>query len=422
MKAIQKVVVAATLLGCNWLQAQETPEVSTQQANSTATEGTTNCLRLNFRGVPLETVLNYLSEAAGYVIVLEAQPQGKLEVWSEQPLSKEEALDVLNSALLKNGYAAIRRGRTLTIVRRDEAKTRSLPVRLGGKPQTIPQTDELVTQVVPVRFTEAAKLLPVLQPLVTSASTMTANESANTIVITDTQANIHRLAQVIEAVDGSAEDFTVVKVFHLRNANSSEMADVLSQLFPDDTRSQSGSSPMQIGGPGGFPGGPGGGFPGGPGGGFGPGFAPPGFGNQSGSSTTSGNQEQRLRARAKVTAVADQRTQSLVVTASRDMMPQIEAVVTQLDLNPAGKQGLAVYQLKNASATALAKVLQDAFQKTGTGNTRSTYAQTDALDTRAANQNQQYNTSTMAGSGRSGGLGQSGFGGGASPGAGPGGQ
>src|SRR3954466_14663566 len=29
-------------------------------------------LRLNFRGVPLEMVLNYLSEAAGFIIVLEA--------------------------------------------------------------------------------------------------------------------------------------------------------------------------------------------------------------------------------------------------------------------------------------------------------------------------------------------------------------
>ncbi len=377
----------------------------------------TNSLRLNFRGVPLETVLNYLSEAAGYAIVVEAQPHGNLDVWSDQPLSKEEALNLLNSVLLKNGYAALRRGRILTIVRRDEAKTRSLPVILGGKPDAIPQNDELVTQVIPVRFTQAAQLLPVLQPLVTSQSTMTANESANTIVITDTQANIRRLAQVIEAVDGGAEDFTVVKVFHLRNANSSEMADVLSGLFPDDSRSQSGSSSMPMGLPG-FPGGPGG-FPGGPGGG-GP-FGLPG----SGSSTTtssSGSQAQRLKARAKVIAVADQRTQSLVVTASRDLMPQIEAVVDQLDMNPAGKQGLAVYRLKNASATDIAKVLQDAFQKNGSTSTRNNSTQTDALETRASNQNQQYN-STTSGMGRSsGGLGQGGVGGGGAAGGGIGGQ
>lgn len=407
MKRTLVVLVLAAVVPCKSRAAEPSSsltkdQASLSQAGSAADQTSTNSLRLNFRGVPLETVLNYLSDAAGFVIVVEAQPHGNVDVWSDQPLSKDEALDLLNSVLLKNGYAALRRGRTLTIVRRDEAKTRALPVRLGGKPETIPQSDELVTQVIPIRFTVASQLLPVLQPLVTSQSTITANESANTIVITDTQSNIHRLAQVIEAVDGGAEDFTVVKVFHLQNANSSEMADVLSQLFPDDSRSQSGSSQMPMGMPGVFPGGPGGGFPGGPGG-FGAG---PGGG--SAGSGSSDSQAQRLRARAKVTAVADQRTQSLVVTASRDLMPQIEAVVTQLDMNPAGKQAVAVYHLKNASVSALAKVLQDAFQKSGsTATSRNTSTQNDALETRASNQNQQYNTPSGNGTGRtSSGLGQ----------------
>ncbi len=422
MKRIGTLLLLACL-GTAVVQADENSTASAASPGQgvplavAGSSGATNGLRLNFRGVPLETVLDYLSEAAGFVIVAEAQPHGKMDIWSDQPLSKEEALDVLNSALLKNGYAAVRRGRTLTIVRRDEAKTRSLPVRLGGKPEAIPDTDELVTQVIPVRFTEAAKLLPVLQPLVTSQSTMTANESANTIVITDTQANIRRLAQVIEAVDGGAEDFTVVKVFRLHNGNSSEMADVLTQLFPDDSRSQSGSGAAPFGMPGAFPGGPGGGFPGGPGGG--PGFGPSGAGA---SGNSSGTQAQRLKTRAKVTAVADQRTQSLVVTASRDLMPQIEAVVAQLDRNPAGKQRVAVYQLKNASATAIAKVLQDAFQKNGSTTSRNNSAQTDALETRAQNQNQQNNTTSGFGTGRTGGVGGGGGIGGGGSGGGIGGQ
>src|ERR1051325_4223880 len=89
-------------------------------------------LRLNFRGVPLEMVLNYLSDAAGFIIVLETKVEGKVDVWSNQPLSKEEAVNLLNSILKKNGYAAIRNGRTLTIVKQDEAKTRDIPFRSEG--------------------------------------------------------------------------------------------------------------------------------------------------------------------------------------------------------------------------------------------------------------------------------------------------
>ena len=68
-------------------------------------------LRLNFRGVPLEMVLSYLSEAAGFIISLEVQPKGTIDLWSDRPVTIEEAYDLLTSALAKNGYAAIRKGR-----------------------------------------------------------------------------------------------------------------------------------------------------------------------------------------------------------------------------------------------------------------------------------------------------------------------
>src|SRR5437016_11315 len=103
-------------------------------------------LRLNFRGVPLEMVLNYLSDAAGFIIVLETKVEGKVDVWSNQALNKDEAVNLLNTILNKNGYAAIRNGRTLTIVSRDEAKKRDIPVKVNGNASGIPKSDEMVTQ------------------------------------------------------------------------------------------------------------------------------------------------------------------------------------------------------------------------------------------------------------------------------------
>src|SRR5437868_7102247 len=89
-------------------------------------------LRLNFRGVPLELVLNYMSEAAGFVIVLETEVKGKVDAWSDQPLNREEAVGLLNGVLSRNGYAAIRNGRTLTIVNRDAARRKDIPVKSGS--------------------------------------------------------------------------------------------------------------------------------------------------------------------------------------------------------------------------------------------------------------------------------------------------
>src|SRR5258708_5528671 len=176
-------------------------------ATTPAADLGTNGLRLNFRGVQLDMVLNYLSEAAGFIINIKpgTSARGKVDVWSNQSLTREEALNLLDTVLNQNGLAAIRNGRTLTIVNRDEAKTHDIPVKLEGDPKKIPRTDEMVTQIIPVRFVEVAQLIKDLQPLVSTQTTMTANEAGNAIVITDTQANIRRVAEIIQDIDLGAE-------------------------------------------------------------------------------------------------------------------------------------------------------------------------------------------------------------------------
>jgi len=251
---------------------------------------------------------------------------------------------------------------------------------------------------------EVAQLLKDVQPLVPSSTMMSANESGNSLVITDVQSNIRRVAQVIKNIDMGAEDPTVVKVFHLSHADPSETADLLTSLFPDDSRSGSSQAPMTFGGFGGIRRlfGGGGGGPGGPGG-----FGPPG----AGGGNNSNGQNQRIRKRNRVVAVADPRTSSIVVTASRDMMEQISNVIAELDPDPANQQQVAVFRLENAEPQDAMQVLQDIFQKTGTQNNRNTQNQNDALRTRSTQQTQQYNNNNNSSrGGNQGGRGGGGFG------------
>ena len=69
----------------------------------------------------------------------------RVDLWSDQPVTRDEAVDLLNSVLNKNGYAAIRDGRTLTIMSKNDAKTRNIPVKTGNDPNTIPNNDEIAT-------------------------------------------------------------------------------------------------------------------------------------------------------------------------------------------------------------------------------------------------------------------------------------
>src|SRR5690348_5933371 len=105
--------VAATVASPAPAAAATTPGISSTSTAtmSAASTAATNGLRLTFRAAPLESVLEYLSDAAGFIIVLDTQLHGRVDVWSDRPVTRDEAVDLLNSVLNKNGYAAIRDGR-----------------------------------------------------------------------------------------------------------------------------------------------------------------------------------------------------------------------------------------------------------------------------------------------------------------------
>ena len=189
---------------------------------------------LNFRGAPLETVLNYLSQVAGFIIIPAPglDVRGRVDVWSQQPVSKDEAVDLLNTILKKNGYAAIRDGRKLDIKTLEEAKRSNIPVKSGSDPEGIPNNDEVVTQIIPVRYANALQMTKDLQPLLPAFATMTANESGNALVLTDTQSDIRRMAQIVKALDTSISGISTIKVFPLRYADAKDLATVLKEIFP----------------------------------------------------------------------------------------------------------------------------------------------------------------------------------------------
>jgi general secretion pathway protein D len=312
-------------------------------------------LRLNFRGVPLDLVLNYLSEAAGYTIILETPVKGTIDVWSNQPLTKAEAIDLLNTALNKNGYAAIQDGKKLTIVAKDEAKKRNIPVKSGSNPEAIPKNDEMVTQILPVRYINATQLTRDLQPLLPTSATMTANEGGNALVITDTQTNIRRVAEIIAALDTSVASVSAIKVFPLRFADAKMLATTLRDLFANSARGSTGGSTSGRSGFSPFGGGP-------------PFFGgPPGFGRDGGEgggrsrSSSGGSSSGGLRAATQVTAVADEHSNSLIVSAPEEYMADIENLIKQVDTAVTDVTELRVFALRNADPVEMAELLSNLF-------------------------------------------------------------
>lgn len=330
-------------------------------ANLTARNSNTNQLWLNFRGVPLDMVLNYLSKAVGFIIVMDTQVSGNVDVWSDRPVSTDEAVNLLNAVLNKNGYAAVRNGRTLTIMTKADAKTHDIPVKIGNNPALVPNNDEMVTQIIPIRYVDAKQLATDLAPFVSSQATIVANEAGNSIVVTDTQANIRHLMKIIEAVDNSAQGETEIRVFPLKYANPTDVANELGQIFPNNSSNNQNQLPIR--------------------------FRNPFFRRMMAAANNNNNQNAAIQKQSEVIAVADARTQSVIVSASKDLMEQIAGMIEQLDVPSPRDQKVFVFHMKNGDPQQAMQILQNMFPSTsGTtagGSGTSSSSQNSALQNRA---------------------------------------
>jgi type II secretory pathway component GspD/PulD (secretin) len=313
-----------------------------------------------------------MSDAAGFIIVLETPIRGTVDMWSSQPVTREEAVQLLNQALNKNGYSASVQGRSLIVSSKDDAKKKNIPIRTGNDPQEIPMNAELVMQIIPLRRIDATQASRDLATLLPGSATLTANQDSNSLVVTDTNINVRHIVEIVSALDTSADTVSTMKMFHLKNADPVEMAQLITNIFSTPTQGATAGRT----GPTGFPGFPG--FPGMAGRGTTGRAARPGGTSTGGSSSSS-------RA-TPVTAIADARTYSVIVTAGKDAMPEISDIIAQLDSSTARKQKVFVYTLENANVKQVETVLRNLFQSTNSRAATSTQA--DPLATRAANNSQ----------------------------------
>ncbi|KPJ56330.1 MAG: hypothetical protein AMS16_02575, partial [Planctomycetes bacterium DG_58] len=211
-------------------------------------------------------------------------------------------------------------------------KKANVPVRTGNDPADIKPSDRVVTQVIPLRFVDAVKLKQDIAPLIPSYADLSSNASSNALILTDTEANIRRMVEIIRALDTHLSAVSEVKVFQLQYASASSVAKLINEVFKQEEPTQqrlTGAARFfartrRFGGP----------------------------GAQAPSEEGGGPSQ-------KVTASADDRTNTVVVTGPPDVLKVVERVVRELDANPAAEQAVFIYPLKNAKAANLGKVLNE---------------------------------------------------------------
>lgn len=266
---------------------------------------------LDFKDIELADLIQTISEMTGRNFIFDETVKGKITIISPTQMSMTDAYNLFLTVLNSKGFAVVPAGKFNKIVPTREVKENSLPTTLEGS-----SGEQYVTHLVPLQNVDATLLATtVLTPLVPKNSNIVAYAPANTLIITDTAANINRLLKIIQELD-VASAFDALEIIPLQNASADEVAQICTQVIAQMTaaprrgRAAAGASPDS-----------------------------------------------------KVLPYP--RTNALVVLATGDDMATIKGLVRQLDqISTQARSHINVYYLENADAETLGKTLNEIF--TGT--------------------------------------------------------
>ncbi len=276
-------------------QAPEPPPVQRGQAPQ---EGAT--ITPNYKDADLSQIIQAVSEVTGKNFIIDPRVNAKVTMLSATPMSPAAFYEAFLSVLQVYGYVAVPSGKVIKIIPNTDVR-QSPSIDL---PNSVSSTsDEIVTQIITMKNVSAAQLVPLLRPLIPQQGHLAAYAPGNMLIISDRASNVSRIMRIIERMDESGDE--PIEVIALQNASATEVVRTINQLYQ------------------------GGGAVGGEGGG------------------------------APVKIVADERTNSVLISGERSLRLKAKALVLDLDTPRRGGAGdTEVRYLLYADAEKLADKLK----------------------------------------------------------------
>ena len=260
----------------------------------------------SFKGVDIQEFINTVSKNLNKTIIIDPAVHGTITVRSYDRLNDEQYYQFFLSVLDVYGFAVVdMKNGVLKVVRAKDAKTAAVPLASDAQPG---KGDEVVARVVSVNNVPARDLVPLLRQLNDNAGvgSVVHYEPSNVLLMTGRAGVIKHLMEIVERVD-KAGDRSVVTL-PLAYASAADVVKMVTELTRDAGKSA--SSGLMI-----------------------------------------------------ANVVADERTNSVLISGEPNSRQLIIAIVKQLDREQFVQGNTRVIYLKYAKATDLVEVL------TGIGDT-----------------------------------------------------
>ncbi|MDG1231373.1 MAG: type II secretion system secretin GspD [Pseudomonadales bacterium] len=254
--------------------------------------------KVSLKNADIREFVSQVSVITGKSFVVDPRVKGNVTVISSTSMDKDTIYELFLSVLRVHGYAAVPTGNITKIVQQVLAKQ-------SGNPKDFlrpAQSEELVTAVIPVRNSASEDLVKTLRPLIPQYGHVAGISSPNVLIISDHAGNIARLTEIVNRID--IADNQTVEIIGLKEAWVEDMVGLLEELAPE----------------------------------------------QIGSGAKGPN---------KVTIVASERTNSMVVKGQKVTVEKVAQLVSQLDV-PANRSGTTkVIRLAHSDASEMAELLRN---------------------------------------------------------------
>ena len=254
--------------------------------------------KINLKNADIREFVTQVSAITGKSFIIDPRVKGDVTVISNVNMDEASVYQLFLSVLQVHGFAAVSAGSAIKIVQTVLAKQSSNPDDFVDDLDS----QELVTRVITVTNAPSAEMVKVLRPLIPQYGHIAALSEPNVLIISDHAANINRLVEIINRVD--IADSLEVAIINLKEAWVEDIVKLLEELAPD----------------------------------------------QIGKSAKGPN---------RISIVASERTNSLVIKGERYTLARVKALVDQLDV-PANRSGtIKVIQLSHSDATKMAEILSN---------------------------------------------------------------
>lgn len=293
-------------------------------------EGTKELVtNFNFPDADIMDIAKTLGRLTGKNFIFDKDVKGRISLISNSPVSVGDAWRAFLTALDMSGFALIPSGKYLRIARNRDARDKQLKTYTGD---FSPNTDALVTRIFSLKYISAEEVARTFRSFMPANSRIMSYDQTNSVIVTDTGANIQKLAKMLEILDVEGYD-AGIEVISVKYASATELAKLIDQLIPGTGAAAA------------------------------PGQAPR-FGGTGGKFNARRTKEGGIIN----TIIADERTNNLIVHANTRGADQVRELVAKLDQKlpaPTGGGKVHVVYLQFAEAEAIATTLNNLTSQSG---------------------------------------------------------